>query len=482
MTAEPTSHDAFDISFDARFRLEELVDKKGLAELGRNVFTLFGIPLRIFNADNVLVAEAGAEHELCAAINTEAPGRKACGAMVASVRSCDPDRPDLEMPCFSGLSYRVFALEYEGRRVGKLVLGPFALPQTQEAPESLTKVVTGQDKKQLTLLVTKVPHAKADTLTRIATHIKATLDLILFSGHKALVTSTMHLATVTDNYRQLEEKNRNLQVAYDRLKELDRLKSNFLGTVSHELRTPLTSIIGYSEMLAEGITGELNPEQTDFVTTIHEKGEQLLQLITSLLDLSKLESGTMAMRRKLSEIHPVLAEVQSTCLPNALKKGVKLVLDLDPQGCELSADPERLRQVFINLVDNAIKFTPKDGTVTIETRVIDDVDGDDATEGFSLLSPMDKSVRVRVLDTGIGIPAHERPKVFDPFYQVDSSSTREYGGTGLGLSIVKRLVEGHGGTVGIEANEPTGAVFVVVLPSAATSRSQKSSLPPPLFR
>jgi signal transduction histidine kinase len=255
-----------------------------------------------------------------------------------------------------------------------------------------------------------------------------------------------------------------------------------LGTVSHELRTPLTSIIGYSEMLAEGITGELNPEQKEFVTTIHEKGEQLLQLITSLLDLSKLESGTMAMRRKLSEIHPVLADVQSTCLPNALKKGVKLVLDLDAQGCELSADPERLRQVFINLVDNAIKFTPKDGTVTIESRVVDDVDEADASEGFSLLSPMEKSVRVRVRDTGIGIPAHERPKVFDPFYQVDSSSTREYGGTGLGLSIVKRLVEGHGGTVSIEANEPTGAVFVVVLPSAATSRSQKSSLPPPLFR
>jgi hypothetical protein len=269
MTADPTMHDAFDISFDARFRLEELVDKKALAELGRNVFALFGIPLRIFNADNALVAEAGAEHELCAAINTEPAGRKACGAMVDSVRSCDPDKPDLEMPCFSGLSYRVFTLDYEGRRVGKLVLGPFALPQTQDAPESLTQVVTGQDKKHLTVLVAKVPHAKSDTLTRIATHIKATLDLILFSGHKALVTSTMHLATVTDNYRQLEEKNRNLQLVYDRLKELDRLKSNFLGTVSHELRTPLTSIIGYSEMLAEGITGELNPEQKEFVTTIH---------------------------------------------------------------------------------------------------------------------------------------------------------------------------------------------------------------------
>src|SRR5262249_42897400 len=146
------------------------------------------------------------------------------------------------------------------------------------------------------VLLDKMPHARTETVGRIADHFKAALDLILFSGHKALITNTMHLASVTESYRQLEEKNLKLQEAVDRLKELDRLKSHLLPTVSHELRTPLTSIIGYSEMLSEGIAGALAPEQKEFVGTIHEKGQQLLSLIMGLLELGKLESGTARMK------------------------------------------------------------------------------------------------------------------------------------------------------------------------------------------
>jgi two-component system sensor histidine kinase BarA len=234
--------------------------------------------------------------------------------------------------------------------------------------------------------------------------------------------------------------------------------------VSHELRTPLTSIIGYSEMLAEGLAGELQPEQSEFVKTIHDKGEQLLALIMGLLDLSKLESGTMSLKKRAAHIEPVLREVVSTLAPTARKKGV--VLDMEANGplAELRADPERLRQVFINLTENAIKFTPANGSVTLRARTLD-ASGESNGEGFALLAPAQQKVEVRVIDTGIGIPARERGKVFDPFYQVDSSSTREYGGTGLGLSIVKRLVEAHGGTIAIEDNAPRGTVFVVSLPA-----------------
>jgi two-component system sensor histidine kinase BarA len=337
-----------------------------------------------------------------------------------------------------------------------------------EPPATLLAIDPGIVKERAQPLLAKMPKAKPDTVTRIAHHLKSALDLILFSGHKSFVTSKMHLASVRESYRELEEKTTRLQEAFDRLKELDRLKSNFLATVSHELRTPLTSIIGYSEMLAEGLAGEMKPEQQEFVKTIHDKGEQLLSLIMGLLDLSKMESGTMRMAMKAVRIEPVLGEVVSTLSPTARKKGVKLELDAGRELAELRGDPERLRQVFLNLVENAIKFTPAGGAVTLRAQMVEvDTNGPESEDGFALLAPTLSRLEVRVLDTGIGIPAREKSKVFDAFYQVDSSSTREYGGTGLGLSIVKRLVEAHSGTIAVEDNAPKGTVFVVSLPQVA---------------
>jgi signal transduction histidine kinase len=210
----------------------------------------------------------------------------------------------------------------------------------------------------------------------------------------------------------------------------------------------------------------MKPEQAEFVKTIHENGQHLLSLIMGLLDLSKLESGTMRTRMRPMPIGPVVGEVVSTLTPTARKKGVKLEADVGEGLAQLRGDPERLRQVFLNLTENAIKFTPAAGTVTLRARMVGG-DADDDEEGLALLAPTRARLEVRVLDTGIGIPPREREKVFDAFYQVDSSSTREYGGTGLGLSIVKRLVEAHGGSIAIEDNDPKGTVFVVTLPQAA---------------
>jgi len=444
----------------------------------KSFYALFGIPLRIYSGDNMLLGEAQKEHEVCAYVNTLMKGRSACAKIVGEVKKLDPgEAGDALHPCFTGAHYRVVSIDYDGRQIGRLIVGPY-LPATVDAvPQTLLKVDPGIEGGKAQSLLLKMPRAKEETITRIAHHLKSTLDLILFSGHKALLTSTMHLASVTESYRELQEKNAKLQEAYDRLKELDRLKSNFLATVSHELRTPLTSIIGYSEMLSEGIAGELQPEQKEFVGTIHEKGEQLLQLIMSLLDLSKLESGTLSMKRKSIAITTVLNEVLTTVTPNARKKGVTVKLDAEPKLFELRADPERLRQVFINLVDNAMKFTPKNGTVTLRARnvTVGGSSGDDDDDAFALLAPSQTKLEVRVIDTGIGIPPKERAKVFDAFYQVDSSSTREYGGTGLGLSIVKRIVEAHGGAITIDENKPQGAVFVVTLP---TSSGSNKSIPP----
>jgi signal transduction histidine kinase len=469
-----------DVAFDGKLRLEDLVNRDALTELCASFHALFGIPIRIYSADGPLLSGVYVEQEVCSYVNTLIKGRAACASTVSAAKGMDPGPSgDTGLPCFTGAAYRIIGIEYEGRRIGRLVIGPFLPASVTDAPKSLLEVDPGLEAGKARSLLLKMPRAKAETVSRIASHLKAALDLILFSGHRALLTSHMHLASVKESYRELEDKNKKLQDAYDRLKELDRLKSNFLATVSHELRTPLTSIIGYSEMLAEGIAGPLVGEQNEFVHTIHEKGEQLLSLIMSLLDLSKLESGTMSVRARPTDLKKVLGTVQSTLTPAAQKKSVSLELDVAPDVPEIRGDAERLRQVFLNLVENAVKFTPKGGKVTLRARMLPSESGDGAEAGFALLAPARAPVEVRVIDTGIGIPARERGRVFDPFYQVDSSSTREYGGTGLGLSIVKRLVDAHGGKITIEDNEPRGTVFVVVLPIGSSAGASIAPASPP---
>jgi signal transduction histidine kinase len=349
----------------------------------------------------------------------------------------------------------------------------------REPPAELAKVEPRIDLVKAQALLAREPRVKPEALARIATHLKTTLELVIFSSHKAYVTSKLHLHSVTSSFRELEEKTRRLEQALARSRELDRLKSNFLATVSHELRTPLTSIIGYSEMLAEGLAGPLNGEQEAYVKTIYGKGEQLLALITGLLDLTKMESGTMRLRQGDVQLAQVLTDVVSTLAPVARKKGVELALSVsdDTARTGMDGDAERLRQVFTNLVDNAVKFTPAGGHVRLAARVVEASDVDDGPA--ILLAPVRKELEVVIADSGIGIPSRERERVFDPFYQIDSSSTRQHGGTGLGLSIVKRIVEAHGGSVRIEENEPTGAAFVVTFPSAQAKRTLPRSVPPP---
>ena len=450
-------------------RLQDLVDKDALRDMIRSFHALFGISLRVFSADGFLLAEAFAEQEVCKYIAGLPDGRMACMKTVAAGRRVEPaSRGEAMHPCFTGAQYHVFSIDYDGRRLGKAVLGPYLPADVTSVPPSLLAVDPTLDAERALELLPRMLRAKAETIALISEHLRRTLELILFSGHKALLTSQMHLSSVRESYRELSDKNLKLQEAFDKLSELDRLKSNFLGVVSHELRTPLTSIIGYSEMLSEGIAGPLVGDQKKFVQTINQKGEQLLELIMSLLDLSKLESGTMSLHKNTVAVAELLSEVASTLEPKARKKTIAIDCDVDPDLPAVQGDRERLRQVFLNLVDNAIKFSAIESTVRLTAVMAAPADGSDE-EGFSLLEPSRRMLEIRVIDTGIGIPEEERARIFDAFYQIDSSSTREHEGTGLGLSIVKRLVDAHGGRVFVTANHPTGAVFSVVLPIAAAA-------------
>lgn len=447
-------------------KLDDLIERPALHEMLVSVTELFNVPLRVFTRDGRLLGDAAPELGLYRYLAEHRAVRAAIDKVVATVKTLVPEgEAQLTHPCVTGARYRIVTLEYEGRDVGRLILGPYLPENVQEPAAGLWELSADLDRARVQELFDQLPRASEELVTKMARHLSRMLDLVLFSEHRAFLTSKMHLASVKESFRELEDKNNKLQLAYDRLKEADRMKSNFLATVSHELRTPLTSIIGYSEMLAEGLAGDLTSEQRDFVQTIREKGEQLLTLIKGLLDLTKLESGTMSLRKTNAEVAKVAREVVSTLEPQAKKKDVRLELDVEAGLPRIWADPERLRQVLINLTENAIKFTPSGGRVTIKARLtsIEAEPRNDST-GTVILAARRSAVEFRVEDTGIGIPEAERQRVFDAFYQIDSSSTREQGGTGLGLSIVKRLVEGHDGSVRIESNEPRGTVFVVTIP------------------
>jgi len=307
----------------------------------------------------------------------------------------------------------------------------------------------------------------APGLDALAQHAVCIVEALTFSGHRAHLASTMHLAASDASFRELSAQNEQLKQAYGKLKQLDQLKSNFLATMSHELRTPLTSIIGYSEMLGSGMGGELNPTQHEFVDTIRAKGDHLLELILTLLDVAKLEQSQVKLQRVAIDPVALAQDVVRTVSPTAAKKHIELSSHCAPALARVHADPGRLRQVLLNLVENAIKFTPANGRVSLEVEpaTLAPPMEEDAP-GMVLLGAPEPAVQFTVRDTGIGIAESEHERIFDAFYQVDGSATREYGGTGLGLSIVKRLVDAHDGAIELDSRLGAGTTFRVRIPVA----------------
>jgi len=240
--------------------------------------------------------------------------------------------------------------------------------------------------------------------------------------------------------------NEDLRHANDELTHLDELKSDFMATMSHELRTPLTSIIGYSDMLLSGMTGELDPKQASFVESILKNGENLLNLINDILDLTKIEAGKLELRHESVDLRAALLGVLPVLKPRAAEKHIKVSTFLPTDLPEVHADPGKLNQVLLNLLTNAVKYTPDNGSVSVEARRSDGM------------------VEVWVTDTGIGIAREDQERIFQRFTQIDSSTTRAQGGTGLGLAIARELVELHGGHIRVQSQIGVGSSFVFTVP------------------
>jgi signal transduction histidine kinase len=287
------------------------------------------------------------------------------------------------------------------------------------------------------------------------------------------LTAVAHLAAMDQAFTELTSKNQHLERAVSRLEEVDRLKSNFLATMSHELRTPLTSVIGYAEMLHEGLAGTLNDEQRDYVQTILGKADQLLQIITSILDVSLLESGQRRIEPTAVALPELAESVVASFASQARKRRLRLVVRTPDKEAPLPralGDSRKIRQVIWNLLSNAVKFTPEGGEVSVAIGVgpLAAESGDPDNAGRRASRADDRlGVRVVVTDSGIGIPPEKQAHIFEPFFQVDSSSTREYGGTGLGLTLAKSYVEAHGGQIRVDSAVGKGSTFTVSFPAVA---------------
>jgi signal transduction histidine kinase len=242
-------------------------------------------------------------------------------------------------------------------------------------------------------------------------------------------------------FNEIQEKSRQLEIA-------NQHKSEFLANMSHELRTPLNAVIGFSEVLQQGMVGGLNDKQGEYVNYIHTSGSHLLSLINDILDLSKVEAGRMELDLVTFSVPLAIDNALTLIKERATRHGLALECVLDPVVAEINADERKFKQILLNLLSNAVKFTPENGCITVSARAID------------------RTVEVSVADTGIGIAPEDCEAVFEEFRQVGDNSERKAEGTGLGLALTKKLIELHGGRIWLKSTIGQGSTFSFTLPNS----------------
>jgi signal transduction histidine kinase len=279
--------------------------------------------------------------------------------------------------------------------------------------------------------------------------VKPIMPGALLARVRSMVRLRRAMDQLRESQRKIEERNRELLALNAELVRANCHKSEFLANMSHELRTPLNAIIGFSEVLLGQGFGPLNKKQEQQIASILGSGQHLFRLINDILDLSKIEAGKMEVLRERFSLSALLKEVFGVMSVLAFKKGITLECHSAEESLDILADKGKLIQILYNLLNNAIKFTPPGGSITVE--VMDESD----------------LIKVSVLDNGIGIDPKDHARIFDAFEQVGSSRNRPHEGTGLGLALVRKLVQMHGGSIWVESTPDQGSRFTFTIPKMA---------------
>ncbi|HYD98333.1 MAG TPA: ATP-binding protein [Alphaproteobacteria bacterium] len=259
---------------------------------------------------------------------------------------------------------------------------------------------------------------------------------------------------VTDRRRAADA----LRAAKEQAEKASRSKSDFLALVSHELRTPLNAIIGFSESLSLEIFGPMTPKQREYADDINAAGRHLLALVGDMLDLSRVDAGRLSLRLEPTELAPTLRACLAVTGPEAERSRIALEAEIAPELPTVLGDAVRLRQILLNLLGNAVKYTPEGGTVRVAAG-----------------RAADGSAEIAIADSGIGMRPEDIPTALEPFRQLDSPLARRHEGAGLGLPLAKRLVELHGGTLAIDSAPGRGTIVTIRLPAAAAQEGSGSA-------
>jgi signal transduction histidine kinase len=253
-------------------------------------------------------------------------------------------------------------------------------------------------------------------------------------------------------FRELEKINEKLHFSQLDLEKAHQHKDRFISSMSHELRTPLNAILGFSQSLQKKYWGELNEKQMEYIQLIIESGQLLLALINDILDLAQIEAGSMGIKKELTDIKPLLIDIVTLLSYQVNNKNLRIEYNIDSSITEVLVDTTKFKQIILNLLTNAIKFTEPAGQITIKAEKTDD-----------------NMVKISIIDTGTGINESEFDKIFTEFYQSESSKARKEKGTGIGLALTKRLVELHQGKIGFCSKINEGSTFWFTLPETETA-------------
>jgi two-component system, NarL family, sensor histidine kinase BarA len=361
--------------------------------------------------------------------------------------------PGVDAPALG--HHHIHPLYYDGARIFDIVLGPcLRRPDRPQADAACSAE-----------LAAAIPELGQAELERLGHHLERLILLLLRQQARRTAAAAPGHGPSSTIPPPLD-----LDPAAI-LGEVERAKSTLLSTVSHEMRTPLTSVIGYAEMLLEGMAGPVNDEQREYLSTILGKADHLLRLITGMLDLARLEASPPTVDRRPVSIVEVIERAAASLTSEADRRAIALTLP-SRQLPRVLADSRKIRQVLMHLIANAIKFTPRGGDVVVAAEVGSLSPSDLLSAPLSPPPSIDPEelarrfgVRVSVRDTGIGISPMAQARIFEPFFQVDQSTTREYGGTGLGLSLAKSYVEAHGGSIWVHSQPSRGSTFTLSLPA-----------------